>query len=40
MVIIWTFVQRGTKRFRERWNQEHGMKTGLQQNIEETGIVP
>ena len=40
MVVIWMFVQRGTKRFREKWSQEHGMGTGPQQDIGETGIVP
>jgi len=40
MVIIWTFVQKGTKRFRERWHQEHGMRTGLQQNMEKQELFP
>ena len=40
MVIIWTLVQRGTKRFREKWNQEHGMRTGLQQNMEKQEFFP
>jgi len=40
IVIIWTFVQKGTKRFREKWNQEHGMRTGLQQNMEKQELLP
>lgn len=40
LVIIWTFVQRGTKRFREEWNQERGMRTGLPQNTEKQELFP
>ena len=40
IVIIWTSVQKGTKRFREKWNQEHGMRTGLQQNMEKQELLP
>ncbi len=40
LVIIWTFVQKGTKRFREKWNQEHGMRTGLPQNTEKQQLFP
>jgi len=40
MVIIWTFVQRGTKRFREEWKQEHGVRTSLPEEYGQTEIVP